>query len=385
MSPRLRAVKHSAAKPTALRSWQRRSSPLARVACLAYALLLLDASLYPFSGWRDLGIGPFDYLWAPWPPRALEFDMVVNVLGYLPLGLFGMFALYPRVRGWLGAALVTLSSAALSAGLEAIQTYLPTRVASKVDLATNVAGAVLGAILGGLLAEPILDRGRLREVRVQWLVRDASWGVVITVLWFGAILYPQPFAFALGNLGKTFSIGLAEPNRLGFLREPSARGFALEELVVSACFLAAAGLLLLNLLRTFAPRIRLTFGFIGLSAVAKTLGTGWTYAPGEPFIWITRGALESGIAAEIVLLAAIYMAPRWRGRLAQLLLCIGLVLVNLLPENPYFEGAWQGWAHGRLLNFYGLALGVSLVWPFVALAYLLRGARPDAKGSAPSV
>ncbi|MGA2551885.1 MAG: VanZ family protein [Burkholderiaceae bacterium] len=339
---------------------------------MAYTILLVDASLYPFSGWRDLWIGPFDYLFAPWPSRALEFDMVVNVLGYLPLGLLGVFVLYPKIRGWASVGIVTVGAAALSAALEATQTYLPTRVASKVDLATNIAGALVGAVLGTLLAEPVLDRGRLREVRRRWFARDRSWGLVIGVLWFGAILYPQPFAFACGNIAKTFGIGFDEPAWLGFLREPSARGFAIEEMTVSGCFLSAAGLHFLNLLRPFAPRTLAIFVFLGLSAAAKTLGTGWTYAPGEPFIWITRGAFESGIGAALILLFGLYLPIRWRAFVAQLLLLAGLVLVNTLPENPYFEGAWQDWAHGRLLNFYGLALGVSLAWPFVALAYLVR-------------
>src|SRR5665213_991184 len=136
----------SAGIPSDLRAWQRRASPLARVAAGVYLALLIDASLYPFSGWRDKGIASFDYLWAPWPAHALEFDIVVNVLGYLPLGVLGVFALYPRIRGLFAVLLVTGGAAILSALLEAIQTYLPTRVASNVDLATNFAGAVIGAL-----------------------------------------------------------------------------------------------------------------------------------------------------------------------------------------------------------------------------------------------
>ncbi len=368
-----------------LRSWQRRSSPLSRVACIAYAILIIDASLYPFSGWRDIGIRPFDYLLAPWPARGLEFDIVVNVLGYLPLGLFGMFLLYPSLRGIVAVGVVTLASGALSAVLEAVQTYLPTRVASKVDLVTNLSGAFLGALLGAFFAEPVLDRGRLRELRFQWFERDASWGIVIVALWFGAILYPQSFAFASGNLTQTFGIALAEPEWIGFLHEPSARDFSLEDLVVSSCFLSAAGLLFLNQLRSFAPRLLLIFAFLGLSVLCKTLGTGWTYSPGAPFVWITRGAFGSGIAAALILLVGLSLPRGGRNWLLRILLLFGVFLVNTLPANPYFDSATQDWAHGRLLNFYGLALGVSLAWPFVALAYSLRRERADRVARAGSV
>ena len=39
-----------------------RPSPLARYLLLAYVLLVIYASLYPFSGWRDQGVSAFAYL-----------------------------------------------------------------------------------------------------------------------------------------------------------------------------------------------------------------------------------------------------------------------------------------------------------------------------------
>ena len=34
---------------------------------LLYAALIVYASLFPFTGWRDQGIVPWAYLRAPWP------------------------------------------------------------------------------------------------------------------------------------------------------------------------------------------------------------------------------------------------------------------------------------------------------------------------------
>ena len=34
---------------------------------LWYVALVVYASLYPFHSWRDQGVSPWDYLWAPWP------------------------------------------------------------------------------------------------------------------------------------------------------------------------------------------------------------------------------------------------------------------------------------------------------------------------------
>ncbi len=62
-------------------------------------LLVAYASLYPLSGWRDVGLSPFAYLSAPWPRYATVFDIAVNVAGYLPFGFLAVMALHPRVGG----------------------------------------------------------------------------------------------------------------------------------------------------------------------------------------------------------------------------------------------------------------------------------------------
>ncbi|MFP3710612.1 teicoplanin resistance protein VanZ, partial [Paraburkholderia sp. SIMBA_009] len=69
-----------------------RASSLARQAFAAYAALIVYASLYPFDGWLSLGIGPFDYLFAPMQRYVTAFDVVTNVLGYWPFGALGVLA-----------------------------------------------------------------------------------------------------------------------------------------------------------------------------------------------------------------------------------------------------------------------------------------------------
>ena len=178
--------------------WQRRPSTLARWGFFCYFALVIDASLYPFVGWSDIGIGAFDYLEAPWPPHALDFDIVVNLLGYLPLGLLGVAALYPVARNALSAILVAVWCFVTSLLLEATQTFIETRVASKVDLITNVLGALIGIAIGLVVTESMLDRGRLRAWRLVWFEREASPALVVSLLWFGAVLYPESFAIGCG-------------------------------------------------------------------------------------------------------------------------------------------------------------------------------------------
>ena len=52
----------------------------------AYVALIVYASLYPFSGWHDQGIAPWAFMTSPWPKWWTVFDIVANVLGYMPLG-----------------------------------------------------------------------------------------------------------------------------------------------------------------------------------------------------------------------------------------------------------------------------------------------------------
>ena len=48
--------------------------------------MVIYASLYPFTDWRDQGLSPFTFINAPLPRYWTGFDVGVNLLGYAPLG-----------------------------------------------------------------------------------------------------------------------------------------------------------------------------------------------------------------------------------------------------------------------------------------------------------
>jgi len=148
-------------------------------------LLVAYASLYPFEGWRAVGLSPFAYLNAPWPRYITAFDVVVNVAGYVPYGFLAVAALRPRVRGTGALSLAALSAALLSLVLEAGQSYLPARFASNLDLLCNLAGATLGAALALRLA-PFMAEGPLHRGRAQAFLAGAEvdFGLVLLALWF---------------------------------------------------------------------------------------------------------------------------------------------------------------------------------------------------------
>ena len=83
---------HATERCMSERPWLRRPSALARQALVLYAALIVYGSWYPFSGWRSLGLAPFAYLFDPMPQYLTAFDVVTNVLGYMPFGALVVLA-----------------------------------------------------------------------------------------------------------------------------------------------------------------------------------------------------------------------------------------------------------------------------------------------------
>lgn len=176
------------------------ASSFARVSLLIYTLLIVYASWYPFSGWRDMGLQPFDYLSARLPYYWTLFDLWTNIVGYIPLGMLLVFSLHPLLRARWAILPVIVAGALLSACMEAVQTYLPTRVPSNLDLATNILGTAIGALLGALTSRYFLQDSRLLALRQRWFSREASRGLVVVALWPLALIYPQNHLF--GQVGS---------------------------------------------------------------------------------------------------------------------------------------------------------------------------------------
>ncbi|WP_085318180.1 VanZ family protein [Derxia lacustris] len=359
--------------------WRQQPSPLARLACAAWTLVVVYISLTPFSGWRDTGLGAFDFLLAP-PQRYISnLDIAVNVAGYLPLGALLAWSLHPRLRGGWALALAALGCALLSGGMEALQTWLPNRVASNLDLAANAAGGLLGAWLGAASGPALLDRSRLRQWRNRWYERDASVGLVLAGLWLLAQLPPQTLPFGTGRLVTPVFDALA-----AWVGEPvehpdwwtlsASRAMAFEA-ASAATGLAAGTLFALLPMRArvpLAPRLAVTLLVAALALLLRCIGDALMYAAEDWLAWATPGARLGGLAGlgAGLLLA---MLPAGARRAAfWLLLAASLAVVNIAPDNPYLAATFAssqaaGWRHVRALL---AALG--LVWPALAGGWLLR-------------
>ena len=352
-----------------------RPSPLARYLLLAYALLVIYGSLHPFYGWRDQGAGAFAYLTGALPRYITAFDLVTNFAAYLPLGLFALLALYPQLRGAPAFAAAGLAGCALSLVLEALQTYLPSRIPSNLDLATNAAGAFAGAGLALAFDVDLLGRGRMRTLRQRWFLEGHLYdlGLVLLGLWLFTQLNPGTLLFGNGDLR-----GLLEPPPA--VLHPAVV-FIQGEATVTACNLVAIGLFLSCLTREAFALRSLLLALLAAALALKTVAVGELFRAQHVFAWLTPGALLGLAGGVLLLLLALALPRAARRALSGLLLMAATVLVNLTPENPYFANALQQWPQGYFLNFNGVTHLVSLLWPFAALFYqMLLGPRAAEEG-----
>jgi VanZ family protein len=357
----------------------KRGSPIARAALLTYLMLVVYASWYPFSGWRDSGLELLSFLTLQLPQYWTGFDASVNVIGYIPLGMLMALSMYPRVRGAWAILLTALCGLLVSGGMEAVQTYLPSRVPSNLDFFTNAAGCLLGGCIGALSARAYLDESRLYQLRQRWFAPHASQGLVLLALWPLAQIYPQGYLFGHGQVLPIFSDWLSsfldtDIDLVAMLRPEavmSAEQYWLSETIITACGMVGAVLTMLCLLKRQAPRALLIIGFLAAALVVKSLSSSLLFTPDNAFVWLTPGA-QGGFVIGLIMLSGLAFAPQVaQRRLAAVTLVLSLLVVNTIPVNPYFLATLQGWVQGKFLNFNGAAQFLSLLWPFFALWFLL--------------
>jgi VanZ family protein len=359
----------------------RKASASVRIALLIYLLLVVYASGFPFSGWRDNGLLPWAYLGERMPHYWTLFDLIVNVMGYVPLGALSVLAMYPRLRGASAVLLASVFGILLAVLLEAMQSYLPSRVPSNLDLMTNSLGMITGALAGTLMYSPVLEKSWLRTFRRAWFSEQASRGLIVVALWPVAQIYPQPYLFGHGQLLSAFSGWLSswfdvpiDLSQLLWQNLPiGVDHYRFLEVIITAFGMTGAVLTLLCQARRAAPKVALAMMLVALALTSKTLANAVLFTPDDAFSWLTPAAI-SGLIVGVVMLAGLSFAPPGAQRRAAILsLVISLVMLNVAPSNPYFLSTLQDWVQGKFLNFNGAAQLLSLWWPIFALWFLTHG------------
>jgi VanZ family protein len=344
---------------------------------LTYAALIVYASLYPFDGWRALGIAPWTFLFAPLPRYWTGFDVAANLLGYGPLGfLLALSVLRTGSRG-PAVALATLGGTLLSLGMESLQTFMPLRVASNLDFALNVAGTLLGAIAAyALEAMGVIDRWS--RFRARWFVPDSRGGLVLLALWPVALLFPASVPLGLGQVMERVEEGLADwLADTPFLEWVPLREMELQPLLPGVELLCVMlGLLIpcllgFSIVRSVGQRLVMVVGTLAAGLGTSALSAALSYGPSHAWAWLNL-PVQVGLGAGAVL--ALLMLPlprRASAALVLLALVLHLSLLNNAPAGAYFAQTLQTWEQGRFIRFHGLAQWLGWLWPYAALVYVL--------------
>jgi VanZ family protein len=327
-----------------------------------YLLLIIYASLYPLTGWHDSGADPLAFLGAAWPRYWTGFDLVTNVLAYLPFGFFCTAALrrcLTPLPAWLVAALL---GSALSFTMELLQNYLPSRVSSNLDLGCNAVGATLGSLIGARWGLA-MDDGCIARWRQRMMMHayGVDMGVLLIAAWLMTQLSPETLLFGSGDLRQMLDLPPVQP----FLPER----FVNLEAAIAAAGLLAAGLIATLLLRRNARL--LTSGLLLTALLIKTLAHALLIGPAAAVAWVTPGNSTGLVMGLVLWWSASFLVFPLRRAVAALAMLFATVMVNVAPENPYLLNMMHIWNPGQFLNFNGLTRLICALWPFLALPWLM--------------
>jgi VanZ family protein len=341
-----------------------------------YTALIVYASLYPFT-WRMPGGSPLAYLTLPWKRWWTAFDVVSNVLGYVP---FGMLVFGARVRSGARAApaacLAVVLAALLSFAMETTQNFIPSRVSSTLDLATNTLGAAAGAAAGWAV-HALGGIGRWQTLRERWFVGHSAGGIALLLLWPVALLFPTPVPLGVGQV-----LGEAQAVLARWLQGTSAEAWLqpepswvalspASEVAAVALGLLAPAMVASAVSRPGLRRVLLLLATAACGAGATTLSTALNFGPQHALAWLTPTAAAGFVAGTAVALSLAWAPERVAAALGLAMLSALVALVAQAPADPYFAESLQAWELGRFIRFHGAAQWVGWFWPYAALGYLL--------------
>lgn len=338
-------------------------SAISRYFALCYTVIILMASLYPFSGWRMTGIPVFDFYTYPLPYYQTVFDNTINLLAYIPLGF--TIVLNTKNR-WFGILLALTWGTTLSAGVEFLQQFLPSRVASNLDILSNSAGTLIGALIAALI--PWHHIQQYLRIRHMWL-RSSQW-VDIGTIWLGLWLLTQMDATqplfsmvsARSDLPQPISSPLASPTIFLMLLEMASVFLHIVSLALFASCLVRP--------RHAIPSvIWLVFGLGFLCKISAAL---LMLSPVQFFSWLNFNVLAGGGAAVWILTLLLRLPSRSRALIGCITLTFGLIISWSWPISPSFSAiaSLLDWDYGHLLHFNALVSTIRTLWPYGALVIL---------------
>jgi VanZ family protein len=334
-------------------------SPAIWFIAIAYALLIAYGSLFPLSGWRSPPGDVFAYLGMGIPYLGRS-DFVLNVLVYIPVGLFFLIAFRRSFGSGTAVLLATLTGILLSFSMETLQVFLPNRSPGIIDLITNTMGTFFGALLSHLAHGKTSTGQRLHALREHYFLQG-SWvnmGLLILGLW--ALMHLSPIVVTL-DMGKIRQ-GLAPTWHL--LQDPSLfRGYSFFS---SFMFFIGLNITVRQMVKPGRPAIALFFFFSLAVLLAKVFVISRQISP-EQILALLAATLFTSFLTN----------PRTNAasRMAVIAIGLGYIISQLAPSTDIvYTSTTFNWIpfKDQNANLNGISSILENIWPFMAIGYLLH-------------
>jgi VanZ family protein len=334
---------------------------------IGYTLFIVYGSLSPFTGWREQGLDFFEVLRAPFQLTYTGFDAFINLLAYLPFGLLVALTLRARFGATVSVILSLCTGILLSASMEYLQMYLPSRTSSNLDLLNNSAGALTGSLLAVSMASWTWFFSRLTRWRRELFRHghEMDFGLALLALWMFGQVNPS-----LPMLGNVF---ITEVEHRPFVAPPPVTFEAWESSAVTLNLLML-GTLMLTLLRVPQKVITAMLVVLSTVALAKFIAAALLLKSWALLLWINSEAVL-GMSLGVLLMMTMLWLPRAVATgLGAVVSLAYFVIVNFVLDSSAPSAAMSvyHWHYGHLLNYNGLAQTITLGFPLLLLFHLWR-------------
>lgn len=352
--------------PELARDTDYHSSHVVGYLLLFYLATIAYVSLTPFTGWQAPRTSAWEFIATGWPRYATRFDMAINFLAYLPLGLL-LYAQIAIKRGRMFAvASSIILGIALSFALETAQEFLEFRIASMADLVCNSAGCAVGALLSAWLGR----RTNIQTLLLRWRrdlflpSKTIDVGLALICVWLISQLNPSIPFFGAGVVTDTLN-GYDE----GYAYQPPPdTPFA----IGTALNFCGLGLLITTLMRVRSQALVFVQVLTGLAFCIKLVAAHALLRPEISAEWHSKETLTGLAIGFVALLPFSFLRLNRRIYLAAILILAGGMLSKMAGNYSSIPDMLRlfDWPYGQLLQFTGLTLYLNEIWPLVALIFL---------------
>lgn len=354
---------------------------LPHVLAALYGLAIVYASLEPFTPWLPPPANTPFFLFSD-STRWSRNDALLNVLAYIPFGLFVALMRRGLSPGRRIAHSIAIG-AAMSFAMESLQMYIPPRVASPFDLIANSIGAALGGVVATGLARSTPTRESIYRMRTRLFLPGhlGDIGLSLMLLWLVAQTNPglPLFSMTFDSEPNTVLAVVASPTRDSTPRDTAAQ---VVHAAGTAFQVLGVGLFAALLMRRRRGTGTIVAALIVAALLLKSIAAIVMLKPAIWQLWVKPETLLGVAIGAIALRLALLFKRPVQVAVCAIALLSSLGAPVLAPESlaARAPAAMFDWHFGQLMNYNGLTRAALLVWPVLTAVWLFALAGRPAWG-----